>query len=426
MVLEGLKRAERLLGLLRRVGFQRSDGRPLKPEHLDSEFENRQYAAALEGLLEGLQARILTEEEYARLEYLARLGLLDGLLDGVGAGAGCEAAPEEEGSSDGDQDIVRLKAINGQLADLLDALATEELALQAQVESLPTGADPRPPVPAINPLTPAPRLSDTLAMLQGLLSALSQVNSAISTAVHRVQQQIQLPINLPDGVMRFRTVQGGELLLQPWRPPDFALYAQKIQAACQQLASQHGVVLAVERLLNTEQSLDRERQRVHQTILESLVRVESERLALRLVLKGALESFLADLQCLQATLSASLRQLQDLLAPVQQYLDQDPTASPRLPIPHSQHSCTLPGEGLAFLTAQLDKMAVGAASAKQAIQAVMVMAAGGNPEIEPIPEPIRAVEEELRSRSLGLSKQLTEATIQANRLCLLHKSQRLA
>lgn len=66
MVLEGLKRAEELITLLRRAGFQRPDKRALKPEHFDIDFENRKYASALQSLLAGLSARILSDEEYSR------------------------------------------------------------------------------------------------------------------------------------------------------------------------------------------------------------------------------------------------------------------------------------------------------------------------------------------------------------------------
>lgn len=66
MVLEGLKRADTFISLLRGIGFQRSDGRPLKPEHLDQDFECRQISPALSELVMGLQARILSKDELAQ------------------------------------------------------------------------------------------------------------------------------------------------------------------------------------------------------------------------------------------------------------------------------------------------------------------------------------------------------------------------
>lgn len=66
MVLEGLKRAEELITLLRRAGFQRPDKKALRPENFDTDFENRKHASSLQALLVGLQARILSDEEYHR------------------------------------------------------------------------------------------------------------------------------------------------------------------------------------------------------------------------------------------------------------------------------------------------------------------------------------------------------------------------
>lgn len=66
MVLEGLKKAEQFVNLLRRAGFQRPDGKLFKADHFDVDFETKALSPALNALLSALQARILTQEEYSR------------------------------------------------------------------------------------------------------------------------------------------------------------------------------------------------------------------------------------------------------------------------------------------------------------------------------------------------------------------------
>lgn len=66
MVLEGLKRAEQLVLLLQSAGFRHPEGKGIKAEHFDSEFEARQFAAVLSVLLGSLEERILSGNEIAR------------------------------------------------------------------------------------------------------------------------------------------------------------------------------------------------------------------------------------------------------------------------------------------------------------------------------------------------------------------------
>lgn len=69
MVLEGLKRAEQLVSLLKNAGFKHPDAKVIKAEHFDSEFEMRQFASVLSALLDGLARRVLSSHEVARYAY---------------------------------------------------------------------------------------------------------------------------------------------------------------------------------------------------------------------------------------------------------------------------------------------------------------------------------------------------------------------
>jgi hypothetical protein len=73
MVLEGLKRAEQFIAVLRNAGYRSEAGKTLKPEHLDHEFESRPTTAALLALTDGLRARVLSEAEV--LQYQTELSL---------------------------------------------------------------------------------------------------------------------------------------------------------------------------------------------------------------------------------------------------------------------------------------------------------------------------------------------------------------
>lgn len=65
MVLEELKKAETLIELLRNSGFK-SASKPLRPEHFDQEFGDRQYAAALNALLIQLDKVTLNPREVSK------------------------------------------------------------------------------------------------------------------------------------------------------------------------------------------------------------------------------------------------------------------------------------------------------------------------------------------------------------------------
>lgn len=404
MVLEGLKRAECFVGLLRRLGYQREDGKPSKPEHFDQEFANRQYGAVLGDLLASLQARILTDEEIAQLEHLARLGLLDGLIEEE------QPATVSKSSAEAQQDESEVE----QLAELVQDYEGELSALDGRMRlllgELDQDVDLTIDCPPICPPLGSDFDGSTAVLEDELLKTNRALNEHLSQLMMEKLATLLRPIDtnsIEDPAYRFRSVCNEDLVEHSWHPDDYALYSTKIDSAIEILKREFNVELDRSEVLQDEFTLANLRTTHQQTVLQALCRFESERMALNRLMIAICQRHVRGWDpILQDT---TLAQLQGLVDAIEDHLQNSHASklywqSPSVPTKIE----------LVDLNHRHEQLVAGLSVAKQIVSRLV----NDQGEVNLIPASAASVEAQARAVSMEVSALLQSTLTEAKRLDL--------
>lgn len=402
MVLEGLKRAECFVGLLRRLGYRREDGRPSKPEHFDQEFANRQHGTVLNDLLTALQARILTDAEIRRLEQLARLGLLDGLIDEEPSMA---EGKDDEGKRRDEEEVRRLTELvkeykeelaimEGQMNSLLGELTQDtELVITCPPLSAPLGDE----------------VDGSTAMLRDeLFRDNLLLNEQLSQLIADGLTALLRPIDtnsMEDPTCRFRSVRSEELVERPWHPEDHAFYSAKIDRAIEIVGKEFKLELQKPDLLRDELLLAELRTVYQQTAFQKLCRLESERMALHRLLIAICQRHVETWsRVLQDTTPLQLKTLVDAM---EEYLHmlQMPVIYRRAPAPSTEIQLT-------DLSHRHEQLVLELSTIKQLLSRLIT----DRGEVNLIPAEAAAIESQTRAISVELSTLLQSTLTESKRL----------
>lgn len=412
MVLEGLRRAECFVGLLRRLGYQREDGRPSKPEHFDQEFGSRQYGAALCDLLTALQARTLTDEEVARLEHLARLGLLDGLIEEENVAVEVQDYRQD---LQGEDEVRRL-------SELVEDYENELRVLEERVSSMLKMMDKDD----INLLVECPPICPPLGhdfdepqttLEEGILKDNLSLNDQLDKLIASKLKDLSSPIDnhsIEDPMYRFGSVRNEDLIKCAWHPDDYDFYSMKIDKYIEIIRQELGLELHKSEVVQDEFVLARLRTVYQQAIIQTLCRFETELIFLNRLLVAICQRYTEGWgRILQDT---TLAQLQELIGAMEDHIQgvRAPTLYCR---PQSASA------GLEFngdLSYRYEQLLHNFATAKQIIGRL----ASEQGEISLISPSASSLEAQARAISMELSTLLQSTLTESKRLELLVKEEK--
>jgi hypothetical protein len=401
MVLEGLKKADQLIALLRGAGYVTAK---LKAEYFDQEFEARHHSPALLALLEGLRARILSDDEVSRLEYLAGLGLLEGIVEGL---------DEEVVIKTLGPDVTRLEEIIEQYENILEQQALEEERLKLELENVVIDSE-------LERMDLSESLHKVRDVSSGDIGILSQIINDLSTLVNEAETVLQenfvslfkpIDSSAMDKEMQFQSVSNDELILRPFHPDDYDFYLSKINVAASILGKQD-IHVDRDELLQGERELAKLRFVNQARILKNIEQAKSNLSALKLIAVIALRKHTGLIESVSKDAVESLERVLECTGRLRQYLDSHP-------IPEASHPRILNCNQIPDFSSIQDRLNILMKSVN-VIKHMTFQIMNGATEVDPIPESIRNAELRLRDLSLELSNHLSTTTTDASRLLLLY------
>lgn len=410
MVLEGLRRAECFVSLLRRLGYQKEDGRPIKPEHFDQEFGSRQYGPALCDLLIALQARTLTDDEVARLEHLARLGLLDGLIEEENGAAETQARPQD---LQGEDEVRRL-------SELVKDYEGELSVLEERVSSLLTEINKDVKLvidcPPICPPLGYDFDESAMTLEEGLLKDNHTLNDHLEQLMTSKVRDLLSPIDnhsIEDPMYRFGSVRNEDLIGRSWHPDDYDFYSMKIDRAIEIIRQELGLELHKSEVIQDELELTRLRAARQQATLRTLCRFETELISLNRLCIAICHRYTEGWsRILQDT---TLSRLQELTSAMEDHLQ-----TSHIPTLFYRPSGASARIELSDLFHRYEQLVHSLSAAKQIVSRLI----SEQGEVSLIPASASSLEAQARATSMELSTLLQSTLTESKRLELLVKEEK--
>lgn len=345
-----------------------------------------------------------------RLEYLARLGLLDGLLDDLDGQV-------DEQSSVAPEELTRLETLNRLYDHILEELEVKVTVLSSAVKDLPPcetmeGFDSKQ-AHNIQNITLLSRVSD--ADFTQLVADIDTLFRENKRNLDRTLESLFEPIDHSDALhpeLRFQSVSSSHLALRSWHPRDYEYYLQKLRDGLKLLEAA-GIKLSIDALLADEQRLDQLRAVNQTNIIKDLLSMRVTLLALHIILVKGLQRHAHWLDETLNAVSTSSQGIQHQLNPLFRYIKAE-TAGHRIDIsiPKLERGQLL---DISILNEQASLMS----DSLKIMKSISKRLLNGDLDVDPIPSMVRTSEEALRSSALSLSNILMNVQTEAGRVRLL-------